>query len=111
MWCVCVRPRSLDNEKALAHWGMANRGQKSIFIICIIQLQSITCRQVLNLVCELPEDGTNVPKHVAVLKKHYLCTHWVLSMNSFTMAVYCRQLVCYSRTADTLVTNTVPIVY
>jgi hypothetical protein len=34
--------------------------------------KSVTCHQDLNLVYEFPEDVTDVPKHVAVLKTHSL---------------------------------------
>jgi hypothetical protein len=44
-------------------------------------------KPVLNLVCEIPEHGTDVPKHVAVLKDHifkFVCNLYiklVLQMN------------------------------
>jgi hypothetical protein len=31
-------------------------------------MQSVTYQQVLNLVYEVPEDGTDMPKHVGVVK-------------------------------------------
>jgi hypothetical protein len=34
----------------------------------MLRMQSIVFKQVLNLVYELPESGTNVPKHVAAVK-------------------------------------------
>jgi hypothetical protein len=33
-------------------------------------MQSVTYRQVLNLVYDLPEDDTDVPKHVGIVEDH-----------------------------------------
>jgi hypothetical protein len=46
-------------------------------------------QQVLNLLYELPEDGTDMPKHVGVVKDHNfkcvcgVCTELVLQRNKY----------------------------